>query len=332
MTWFETLMGFPETSPRHVREQITVDGEHLRSRVNGNIVTHGRLETPSLRELRHRVGNSQPPLKPLSVREVIADVAALHADVANAHSLFQVASQFNLLEMAGPSITPEAGVGIYEDDHTQGPTCAVAAGAGTIYRNYFVPIHGQIGQSATHQIDCLADMGIALGNTHHRLWVMKNGYALASQAGLVEISQRLQAASEEELDDFRQHLRIGLQWETQVTIQAARHRVSQAYCAALPVDYTDHDPELWQGFARLVLEASYEATLCAAIVNCLATGNNRVYLTLVGGGVFGNRLDWIMAAIQRALTRYGDWGLDVAIVSYGASNPWVHRLIRQFSS
>ncbi|MCK5683507.1 hypothetical protein KAJ27_05280 [bacterium] len=54
--------------------------------------------------------------------------------------MFQVASQFNLLEMVSPGVTPEEGVGRYEHDHTQGPACAIACGVGTIYRNYFEAI------------------------------------------------------------------------------------------------------------------------------------------------------------------------------------------------
>lgn len=73
----------------------------------------------------------------------------------NAGALFQVASQFNLLEMQSHHNTPESGVGIYGSDSTQGPACAIASGAGTIYRNYFVPVNGQIGQSKDNQIDCL---------------------------------------------------------------------------------------------------------------------------------------------------------------------------------
>src|SRR4029450_2450506 len=132
----------------------------------------------------------------LSVREVVADVQALHADVANAGSLFQVASQFNLLEMVTPRVTPEHGVGIYENDHTQGPACAIAAGSGTIYRNYFAIVNGRTGQSVGNQIDCLADIGAALGNSVNRLWEMRNGYALASESGLLEISSQLRASSE----------------------------------------------------------------------------------------------------------------------------------------
>ncbi|MFZ1401828.1 MAG: hypothetical protein WAW03_01960 [Anaerolineae bacterium] len=222
-------------------------------------------------------------------------------------------------------------MGIYDHDHTQGPACAIAAGAGTIYRNYFAMVNGQIGQSASNQIDCLADVGAALGNTAGRLWEMRNGYALASQRGLAEITHRLQASSERELDELRQLLRIGLQWNTQVTLDKAKHTVSQAYCSALPVTYSTHPAPLWAAFARLILEAAYEATICAGILNALSSGNKSVFLTLLGGGAFGNTTEWIMSAIQRALNlnRYAD--LDVAIVSYGASNPQVQQLLHQWS-
>jgi hypothetical protein len=49
----------------------------------------------------------------------------MHRLPENAGALFQVASQFNLLEMVSPSVTPEDGVTRYQDDHTQGPACAI---------------------------------------------------------------------------------------------------------------------------------------------------------------------------------------------------------------
>lgn len=325
--WFETLTGFPEESPQQVRENITVDGQALISHVNGKVLVYGQLETPTLAELRERILAGGHKSGKISVREVVADVQHLHTNVSNAGALFQVASQFNLLEMASPSVTPERGVGIYEHDRTQGPACAIAAGAGTIYRNYFASVNGQTGQSANNQIDCLADIGTALGNTESRLWEMKNGYALASQSGLVEISQRLQASSESELDRLRQLLRIGIQWNTQVTLNDSRHTVSQAYCSALPVAYSQHASHLWEAFARLILEAAYEATFCTAILNAMIHGNNRLFLTLLGGGAFGNETGWIIRGIQRALNLYKDVDLDVIIVSYSASNRYVQQLV-----
>ncbi len=327
--WFEKLTGFPEESPQQVRANITFDGDALSSRVNGETFVCGDLETPSLAELRERVHSSGHKVGRTSVREIVANVQYLHTNEANAGSLFQVASQFNLLEMVSPDVTPERGVGIYENDHTQGPACAVAAGAGTIYRNYFVTVNGQTGQSANNQIDGLADIGAALGNSESRLWEMKNGYALASRSGLVEISDRLLAASERELDKLRQLLRIGVQWRTQVTLGDSKHTVSQAYCSALPVAYSRHYPHLWAEFARLILEASYEATICAAILNSVDNGNNRVFLTLLGGGAFGNDTDWIVGGIRRALNLYKHADLDVEIVSYGSSNQYVQQLVNQ---
>jgi len=327
--WFEALTGFPEESPQQVRENISVRGNAMTSHVNGKVLVCGELETPSLAELRECVRATRHKVGTLSVREVVANVQHLHTDESNAGSLFQVASQFNLLEMMSPSVTPERGVGIYENDLTQGPACAVSAGAGTIYRNYFAIVNGQVGQSAENQIDCLADIGSALGNSVGRLWEMRNGYALASHSGLVEISNRLRASSESELDGLRQLLRIGIQWNTQVTLNGSRHMVSQAYCSALPVAYSRHSSNLWAEFARLILEASYEATICAAILNSTRNESNRLFLTLLGGGAFGNDTDWIVGAIKRALNLYRRADLDIAIVSYGSSNQDVRQVVTQ---
>ncbi len=328
MTWFEDLTGLPDESVESVRELLEVDGTILRSRANGGSWRCGELETPSLAELRRRVAVLPPGDDPLTVRAVVADVGVLHEDATNAGALFQVASQFNLLEMIGPDVTPEQGVGRYQCDPTQGPTCAIAAGAGTIYRNYFVEIEGERGQTRDRQIDCLADLGAALGNTDGRLWEMRNGYALATEEGLATIAERLRDASEAEREELRGLLRIGIQSDTQVTRGDSRHVVTQAYCSALPVGYSELLPARWEPFARLVLEAAYEATLCAARLNAARTGCRRAYLTLLGGGAFGNPKPWILDALQRALDRHRDAGLEVAIVGYPSPDPDVHRLCR----
>ena len=60
MTWFEELTGFPETSADDVRAKLVLDGGTLTSRVNGRSFVCGRLETPSLGELRERVARIAP--------------------------------------------------------------------------------------------------------------------------------------------------------------------------------------------------------------------------------------------------------------------------------
>ena len=331
MTWFENLTGCVEESPESVREHLFINGRRLHSRLNGRSWLCGELETPTLAQLRQRVRHINRDLGPISVHEIVVNVQHLHRDRANENAVFQVASQFNLLEMTSPGVTPECGVGIYEDDFTQGPACAIATGAGTIYRNYFVDLNGRIGQTANNQIDCLSGIATLLDNSQQRLWQMVNGYALPSAGGLEEINRKLENMDEAALDAVRQALQIGLHWDTQVTLDDASHTVSQAYCSAMPVAYTHHAQELWAPLAKLVLEAAYEATICTAILNADRNQNNRLFLTLLGGGAFGNNPDWIMGAIRRSLELYSDSGLDVAVVSYGSSNRSVRRLVHEFA-
>lgn len=332
MTWFEALMGFAEREGIH--DRITVDGDHMTSAANGRTFGCGRLETPRLAELRARLDAAKlPPGRP-ALREAVGDVQAMHLDPQNAGAVFQAASQFNLLEMTDYSVTPEAGVGIYERDRTQGPACAIACGAGTIYRNYFAPVGGGRGQTADRQIDCLADVGEALGN-RGQLWTMANGYALLSPAGRAAITDRLAASDAAERDRLRGLLRVGLHHDVEVTLNGAGHRVTQIYGSALPVAYGSGRPAQWAPFARLVLEASYEATLYAAALTAAQSGNPRVFLTLLGGGVFGNDRAWIFDAITRALDAVaarGGGALDVAIVSYGRSDPAVRALAERWQT
>ncbi len=320
--WLEKLLGFEE-SKEAIQKNITLNDGKLKSLVNGKEYHYGTLEIPSLKELRIRVKNANAKKGKLKLQAISADVKNLHLNEENANALFQVASQFNLLEMVGANVTPDMGIECYEDDHTQGPICAICAGAGTIYRNYFVKLNTQIGQSETKQIDCLADMGDALGNENNTLWEMRNGYALLKEDGIYAINRKLNGMSEDEVDKLREKLRIGLMWDTQVTFDECQYCVSQAYCSALPISYVGFPSELWKPFASLILEASYEATICAGILN----GDNRVYLTLVGGGVFGNDLEWICSAIERAVLKYAEYELDVKIVNYGVVSDEVSRLV-----
>ena len=318
--WFRELFSFDEIDPDQVRSNLRMEEGVLTSLVNGAAFHAGALETPSLVELRAQCAELRPAQEPNRYSEIVTDARSLHCDPSNAGAMIQVASQFNLLEMTSPSVSPERGVDIYEHDRTQGPACAIAAGAGTVMRNYFADVNGRRGQTTDNQIDCLADMGVALGNESSRLWTMRNGYAVGTYDGLLEIGDRLQSSSNQDLDHLRSLLRVGIQHDTQVTLDNCTHRLSQVFCSALPVAYSVLSAETWERFARLVLEATYEATFCAAMINREKTGSNKLYLTLVGGGAFGNKKEWIFDAVTQAAKRYPNAGLEVAFVSVGRSN------------
>ena len=156
----------------------------------------------------------------------------------------------------------------------------------------------------------------ALDNNTNKYFQVTNGYTFSDIPSLERLSTRLQSCSEK--DELRDLIKIGLHEDTEVTFASrfvppsaraateGNHNivtVTQAYCSALSCTYSGIDNRHWQSFARLVLEANYEATLWAAVARSreAQVGSSDVYLTLLGGGVFGNELHWIGDAIGRAL-------------------------------
>ena len=151
---------------------------------------------------------------------------------------------------------------------------------------------------------------------------MRNGYAICTRDGLETLSAHLAKLGQKETDVIRGLLRIGVHSDVEVTDHHDSQPifVSQAYCSALPVSYADDRiPAVhWAAFATLILEAAYEATLSAAVLNTQKTGSNVVMLTRLGGGVFGNDAGWIDAAMRRAFRLFESADLAVRLVSYGA--------------
>ena len=161
---------------------------------------------------------------------------------------------------------------------------------------------------------------------------MKNGYALCNEVGLDAITRHLRRLAPDEIDVLRGKLRIGVHSDVEVTeaVGPKRPQVSQALCSALPVAYSRVPPPLWESFASLVLEAAYEATMWAAVLNAQRGASNVVFLTLLGGGAFGNPGSWIHAAIRRALGLMKTFDLDVRLVSYGTPSKEILAIAEEF--
>ena len=150
--------------------------------------------------------------------------------------------------------------------------------------------------------------------------------------------------------------------------------VTQTYNSAISIGYSHRATiEQWEPITRTVLEATYEATLLVGIIKTMeaivrtrsssTTTTNHpntditpsslppIYLTKVGGGVFGNKPQWIVDAIQYALHRVcttprdndnntnntnhdnigdttykGRIGLDIRIVHYRGIDPLYEQL------
>mmetsp|Transcript_29987 Transcript_29987/g.59999 ORF Transcript_29987/g.59999 Transcript_29987/m.59999 type:complete len:421 (+) Transcript_29987:70-1332(+) len=326
----------------------------------------GTFSFPSVSELRAHVTSLQttmtttktmssprhdPNTPKLAVANIIGDARSLHTSSLSSSSpiIIQAASQFNLLEFASPSYTPEEGISIYAYDRTQGPACAMAAAGGTAYRNYLVDVEVfqnfkdedgkgndevRRGQTTHRQLNGLADVeswivGHVPGyDDEKRPWRARNGYVESSSRALGPISEFLRGAPSRTIDDVTSLVRIGIQRDCTVTdVPAFDKTVTQTYNSAISVGYSILPSTAWEPVARLVLNATYEATLLAGVLEGVRasvhgkTVTPIVYLTKVGGGVFRNKDDWIIAAISRALEKIEEMdlglGLDVRIVHFG---------------
>jgi hypothetical protein len=351
-TWFREIFGFDEViddfdgnkanfkmdSTNSSLECTTAPLEYQKQHV-------GLFECPSLSELHEMITSTTKAVAPpvvnsgtLTFAHIAAPdgIQALHIDEANKGAVFQVASQFNCLEMASRSIRPSAGITIYSDDPTQGPACAMACPAGTVYRNYFVKHgptgvneHGTFEGQKTEQINNLAGVDALLNNTANKYWKMENGYVIPDSLGSIDkLKTYIETHGQDKVKEVENALRVGIHWSTSVT-PPNTHNVCQVYASAVPCKYPkdqtppDHMPlsiDIWEPFARIVLRAAYEATLAVATIHSLQLKKRiTCYLTLLGGGEFGNRSEWIRDAIDSALTKFSKYPLDVKLVHRGTT-------------
>jgi hypothetical protein len=309
-SWFKELFGFKEEASL-LRQLVAVhpatngSGLELYCQANQRRFPIGTFTTPSVRELRDmlhvRVGGEQSTACEVFSFEhiVVDDTRNLHA--MNPGAVFQAASQMNALEFPSESVVPEDGITNYVADRTQGPACALACAAGTLYRNYFHPMKRegepeQLGQTADLQINNLDVLEQFLDNDRYKYWDVMNGYVFSDERRLDTLKKRLESVPPEEITD---RIKIGLHENVCVTDAVEDVRVTQAYCSALSCAYSGVGVDHWEPFATLVLDGMYEATILSALLN--RENSKEVFLTFLGGGVFGNKREWIANSVGRAM-------------------------------
>jgi hypothetical protein len=337
--WFEKLLGFKEESYKKTKKKLAIRGKKLHSLVNFKSYEIGEFELKSLNELREetRLIKKEKDLRKKNQLGIIkGDVKKLLRSRDNHYALFQVASQFNMLEMIDPSITPEDGVTRYRYDYTQGPACSIATGAATIYRNYFVPNNGIFGQTKEKQLNGLEKiekkLRKELKTQNSNLWKIQNGYILFSEEGISKINNYLELESIN-ISKIKENILIGFHQDVEVinSDNFDKILVSLAFCSAIPVSYNSIEPISLKLFSSLILEAAYEATLLLGVINANKRGSNKIFLTLLGGGAFGNDEEWIISALEKALYNVENLNLDIKIVSYHAPSEKIVNLVKKFS-
>lgn len=298
------------------------DREPEKIRINGRIFHVGPFSTPTVGQLFDAAASSRRHL--LSVTSLVGETRALHLDPANEGAVFQVASQFNCLEMISPRSTPDDGITIYARDHTQGPASAMACPAALFVRNYAIAVdaggrllrgegNGQTKRAGGHQLNLLARTGIP-----HRY---QNGYAFLSPASAALVLKR-------DAHRLLRNIMVGVH-ENTATASRTGHRVTQVFTSALPLAYIDASagdaPASHPGvkrLARLCLFAAFVSTLCVAELRARETGKRvKCYLTSVGAGAFGNTADSVKGAMTAAFAACSAFNVDAIVVTHGGGAP-----------
>jgi hypothetical protein len=322
--WFEKLYNKAEEVPiKDVKsnEFSCIVNQTRKSRYNIGI-----FSTPMLSNLRTMTRS----INELSTFKIISNTDIMGLIYENPNATFQVASQFNCLEMINENETPSLGVTKYYTDNTQGPLCSIACGAGTVHRNY---THNNAACSEDEQIHNAEYLQKALNN----LFEIRNGYTINNKLMSTDLQSIIEKMDHTYLMgllkvDFHQNVGVtytrdkGMIQQKKIRYVADYEKtVNQIFCSAMSFQNIPYDiKNSWDVLAAIILNATYEATILLAYQNYVSNPStknyNKVFLTLVGGGVFNNKKELIVFAIKRAIKMAENYGLEIILVDY--SNEW----------
>lgn len=322
-SWFNQAFGFEEFEERgdyHAAKAKLEDLFRAGGCTSINGICSGEFAMVDIIQLSRDLPDCQSAGN-VRIKNIIADIRTVHLSQANNLCTIQVASQLNCLEMVSPTFSPEHGITCYQDDHTQGPICAMAAPAALAYRNY---LHDG-GQTATHQLDMAKDLLEYFRSFDELIsWDIVNGYLMIRD---IEVLNRITGilSNPKLKQGAKEQIKAGVHRGVGIFANGIGHThvVNQVFCSGLPISYHDgalRNQDLWDGLSEVVLEAYYEITLLTACsINRQTATHMPCYLTQVGGGAFGMKRALIVSAIERAcnMVKTKGYDLDVQIVHYG---------------
>ncbi|KAL0230792.1 hypothetical protein PCE1_004347 [Barthelona sp. PCE] len=324
--FFERFFGFTE-SVKSVKENVAVskEGDTIHMECPAGIYQVGELSIKSISDLKEIVDAIEPSEENGTISILMGngvdtknfeeiDVGGQQGQVSNKGATFQVASNFNALEFVSPNDNASMGITRYVWDRTQGPAASISCAPSTLYRNYFHEHDGHVGQLDT-EINLLDDYNIPV----------QHGYVVLNRRNVDEKMQ---------LRNNWQTIKVGCQRDTQVVtgldsrgllrvIPITQEQVvNQIFCASVNMNIM---PVSWRKnpvlpLVRDLLMAAYHGAVYNAIINKHRNpdlpGSHKLFLTLVGGGVFSNPLKEIIGAIKEVKPLILKYGIEAKIVLF----------------
>jgi len=328
--WFEYITGMTEVSLRNLAAEPkpgvefpikpSADGglEIVNSKTN-QVFKAGKFELALIGDLKKSLagGEKKAPCKfVVFSREnrtpiKFVDVAYIQGLPENKKAMFQVASNFNAVEAPSESRGPHVRTFTedYINDRTQGPAASISAGAAAIARVHAAfysdktPLK-EWQQTKDNQIKFLGHENIA------PYFPVINGYIVLSDTA------KPWPKEAEERAALLDVAGVGLHADCQVIFGGTNssshfltvnqpHYIDQVFCAAMNCGqgmsgYNNLRKPDSQDKRDFILKVAYDGTYLCAV----RRQTEKLHLTLIGGGVFGNPLPAICSAIYSAHMQY----------------------------
>jgi len=254
------------------------------------------------------------------------DISVLQTAMENRGSMFQVASNFNGVECISEGSSPDTPnfTTSYFYDHTQGPAASISAGAAAVAR-----VHGAFynkdadpstwGQTATHQIEMLGDV--------KEYFNVVNGYVCNNESTTLLPKDPKDLIAIEDSVKVLVHANVDAmygKYDYEHIDRCKSQMICQTFCAALNMaqgmsGWRNKNLPDTPAKAQLLLRAAYRGTFYAAeMYKC-----KKIYLTLIGGGVFGNNQEDIVKAILNAyaeISKINKFIEEIHVVFYRPPN------------
>eukprot|EP01127_Copromyxa_protea_P012213 TRINITY_DN3159_c0_g1_i1.p1 TRINITY_DN3159_c0_g1~~TRINITY_DN3159_c0_g1_i1.p1 ORF type:complete len:552 (+),score=76.16 TRINITY_DN3159_c0_g1_i1:185-1657(+) len=326
--WFHHITGCDESYFALNKEKFfrpMIDGNLcLVNSITGKRYGVGKLSLISIYDLYSTVTNVPPVQKRRKIPPIelitcldkesirFVDVAHLQAMPENRNAVFQIASNFNGVEGATESFSPGSPnyCTNYHGDRTQGPAASISCGAGAIYR-VFAPFYGPtVDPSEWHQTKDVQMNFLSSLKDH---FPTENGYVIYS-GNEPKFPKKRGKKWYRLLGQYN----VCLHRDQQVTlghrtaagyeiVTDPNQRVDQVCCAAVNMiqgasGCKNNQLDKKQDKMKFILQAAYDGTYLAALAN----HRKKIYLTLIGGGAFGNHVDKIFAEILAAHKRWAN--------------------------
>lgn len=270
---------------------------------------YGNFETVSVAELRARVKNlpvkkndtaRRPLLLKLEARSGV-DIGELQGTLtSNNEAMVQVASNFNCLENGSRMVSPDCGrlVDICSQDCTQGPAAVFGTLPSYIYRTHFVGGSVNLLSGAPNYFGVPENGKFTLLGNEVR--IENNDAAIDAAADKVAIGLHMDCPIV-----FGRTKKQGIFSREPQNIVGSRvpvyPLVDQVFSAS--VNYNDQyrparfaTPEQKSTVTQSLLRASYQGLYLSAILR----KRKELYITLIGGGSFGNPIELIVQELERA--------------------------------